>query len=227
MSSLISNLGRCVAACVVMSLVGSIGGAAERTLGDLDNDGVVTVLDLARQIAHMRGQNLLSASAAVYADINRDGVFNDYDSEALVRLILGTDQPSTLPLARILESSPAAGESGISLTREFVVRFSMPLGLSTVISTFNPITSATGNLYAEFGGKKLLARADLSIDRRKATLFFLEPLPLSARVRVTFNSTGLLDLRRCDRDRASEVGCCRGPVLQIRVFSFHASHPHS
>jgi hypothetical protein len=168
--------------------------AAERAVGDLDNDGVFTVLDLAKQISHMRGQLVLSESEAVYADINRDGVFNDYDSEALVRLILGTTQPATLPLATVRETSPASGESGVALTREFIVHFSMPLALSTVITTHNPNNNTAGNLYAEFGGRKLLTRVELSSDRRKATLFFLEPLPGSARVRVTFNSTGLTDL---------------------------------
>jgi hypothetical protein len=183
-----------IATVLALMFALSFGLAAERAVGDLDNDGVFSVMDLARQIAHMRGQLTLSEAEATYADINRDGVFNDYDSEALVRLILGTEQPSALPLARILESSPAAGESGVSLTREFVLRFSMPLGLNTLITTHNPNTNTSGNLYAEFAGKKLLARVELSSDRRKATLFFLEPLPSSARVRVTFNSTGLLDL---------------------------------
>jgi len=41
----------------------------------------------------------------------------------------------------------------------------------------------------------LLSRAELSSDRRKATLFYLENLPGSARVQVVFDGTGILDER--------------------------------
>ena len=176
--------------------------AADRPVGDLDNDGVVTALDLARQISHASGQMVLPEGEAAYADLNRDGIINSYDSALIIRRILQTDEPAALPLAAVLETSPANGEAGIALTREFTVHFTMPLALDAVFATYNPNTGAPGNLYAEFGGRRLLARAELSSDRRKATLFFLEPLPSSARVRVTFNSAGLKDIlgRNVDGD---------------------------
>lgn len=90
-------------------------------------------------------------------------------------------------LIRIAESSPAAGEGSVSVTRETIIRLTAPLAGS----------AAVGNdrLYAEFGGRKLLTRVQLSSDRRTLTLFYLEPLPGSARVRVTFLGDGLNDER--------------------------------
>jgi len=188
--------------CGSIALAGFLS-AAERPLGDLDNDGVHTAVDLARQIALARGQPAANETDAVYADTNRDGVINDADSAAIVRLILETDTPEALPPATVRETSPGAGASGVALTREFVVYFTMPLALDAVVTTHNPNTNAHGNLYAEFGGARLLTRAELSSDRRKATLFFLEPLPASARVRVTFDPAGLNDL--LERDLAPGV----------------------
>lgn len=88
-------------------------------------------------------------------------------------------------LTTLVETSPASGEAGISLTRETVFRFSNPLAAGTQL--------ATDRVFAEFGGRKLLARVALANDRRQATLFYLEPLPAASRVRVSFNSDGLLD----------------------------------
>ena len=48
-------------------------------------------------------------------------------------------------------------------------------------------------MFAEFGGRHLLARPELSSDRKTATLFYLENLPASARVRVRLNGAQLRD----------------------------------
>lgn len=88
-------------------------------------------------------------------------------------------------LTRIVESSPAAGENGVSVTRETVVRLSGPLAAT--------VTIPNDKFYAEFGGRKLLTRVQISGDRRTLTLFYLEPLPGSARVRVTLKGDGLND----------------------------------
>ena len=55
---------------------------------------------------------------------------------------------------------------------------------------------------------KILSRVELSADRKKATLFYLEPFPASARPRVTFDSTGLTDLlgRPVDGDGDGQPG---------------------
>ena len=85
----------------------------------------------------------------------------------------------------ISDTSPAEGEQGVAVTRETVLRFTRPLAASTMLTA--------NHLYAEFGGRKILSRIELSSDRRTVTLFYLENLPASARLRVTFNPIALLD----------------------------------
>jgi len=79
-------------------------------------------------------------------------------------------------LTTVSETSPANGESGVAVTRETMLRFSVPLATNTVLNT--------DRLFAEFAGRRFLSRVELSTDRKTATLFYLEPLPGSARVAV-------------------------------------------
>ncbi|MBI2927013.1 MAG: hypothetical protein HYY24_15065, partial [Verrucomicrobia bacterium] len=90
-----------------------------------------------------------------------------------------------VPLTTIRESSPRTGESGVAVTRETIVYFTEALA--------SGVTLGPDQFFAEFGGRRLLSRVELSSDRHKATLFFLENLPGSARVRVTLNGDGLTD----------------------------------
>ena len=103
-------------------------------------------------------------------------------------------------LTTITENSPADGETGVAVTRETVFRFTQPLATNTV---FGP-----NHLYATFGGRRLLSRLEMSSDRRTVTLFYLETLPGSARVRVTFDAVGLEDVlgRLVDLDGDGQPG---------------------
>jgi hypothetical protein len=83
------------------------------------------------------------------------------------------------------ETSPVDGETGVAVIRETIVHFTAPLATNTVITT--------DNFYAGYGGQRLLSRVELSTDRRKATLFYLEPLPGSTRIYAVFDGTGLTD----------------------------------
>lgn len=163
-------------------------------LGDLNSDGVLDVFDLTRLREHIRQTNSLPQNLVPFADITADGFINDDDSVALIYMIVGASPEKALPLDSIRETSPFAGESGVALTREVIVRFTMPLSLNAVLTTWDPNTQTPGTFYAEAGGRKLLTRVELSGDRLKATLFFLEIVPASTRVLVTFNGAGLNDL---------------------------------
>ncbi len=80
-------------------------------------------------------------------------------------------------------TSPAAGEAGVSVTRETVFQLTAPLAAEAVI---------TGDrLFADAAGRRLLARPEISADRRLVSLFYQEPLPAGSRVEVTFDGTGL------------------------------------
>jgi hypothetical protein len=66
-------------------------------------------------------------------------------------------------LTRLVETSPTRGENGVAVSRETIFRFSRPLAEST---------SLTANVaYAEAAGRRLLARSELSQDRKRVTLF--------------------------------------------------------
>jgi hypothetical protein len=142
--------------------------------GDLDGDGMHDVFEL----EHPR---ILDPLSAADARIDSD---DDGDSN-LAEFQRGTDPESGGP-TRLRASSPASGETGVSVTRETVLRFSRPLAADTVLGV--------GNFYAEAAGRRLLTRAELSTDRRKATLFYLENMPANSRVRVTLLGGGLRDM---------------------------------
>jgi hypothetical protein len=155
-------------------------------LGDLDNDRVSTVRDIAIIAGHFSGTASLTQVQKQIADLNKDGAVNDADMDELVKEILSTRNPETLPLSTVRFSSPSSGEADVAVTRETVVYFTVPLAPSAALDT----TKFT----AELGGKKILSRVEIASDRKKATLFYVEPLPSNARIRVALDSTGLTDL---------------------------------
>ncbi len=170
----------------LFSLLPVLSGRAASLPGDLDGDGEFTVLDLAKLAGHIQGTQPLAASAALLADINGDGAINGDDQQALLQLVVQSRTPEALPATTVRFTSPAHGEGEVAVTRETVVHFTVPLALTATLDTTK--------FHADFGGKKVLSRVDLSSDRRKATLFYLEPLPSSARVQVTLDGTGLTDI---------------------------------
>jgi hypothetical protein len=109
-------------------------------------------------------------------------------------------ESAALAPTRILETSPGHGESGVAVTRETVFRLAAPLADGT--------TLGREDLAADVGGRPVLARAELSYDRRTITLFYLENLPGSARVRVTLDAARLLDNtgRALDADADGQPG---------------------
>jgi hypothetical protein len=174
--------------------------ALPQKLGDLDSDGTATVLDLVAVLNHVNGIQRLPNDLAVFADVNQDGSVNQVDVDLIAQAILGFSTLPEIPLTAILESSPAHGDSGVAITRETGFRFTQPLAPSTLLTT--------SNLFAEFGGRRLLSRCELSTDRRTATLFYLENLPGSARIRVTFRGNGIADFlgRPVDFDGDGQPG---------------------
>jgi hypothetical protein len=88
-------------------------------------------------------------------------------------------------LTTITEISPLDGETGVAVTRETIIHFSAPLSADTVLTP--------QDFYAGYGGRRLLTRVELSSDRTKATLFYLEPMPGSTRITVVLDGDDLLD----------------------------------
>ena len=131
---------------------------------DLDGDGIDDVYELRSGFLD-----------ALYAPDARQ----DYDGDGVSNLDEyrnGTD-PAVPDLTTTIATSPRQGDTGVAVTRETVITFSKPLQEGTTLTS--------NQLYAEFGGQRLNTRIEFAKDRRTATLFYLQPLPGSARVRVT------------------------------------------
>lgn len=133
-----------------------------------------------------------------------DALDTDGDGRDDVAEILAGTRPlerDTPPLdLTTVSSSPAAGESEVAVTRETVLRFSRPLAAGTTLST--------AQLYASFGQRRLLTRVELAANRRSASLFYLEPIPASARIRVSLDGNAVVDEsgKAVDADGDGEPG---------------------
>lgn len=158
----------------------------QTNLGDLDADGQPTVLDVVRLVNHLQGDQFLPASSLPFADVNEDEFVNTDDVEALTDVILERSPFQEFPFLRVSRFSPTDGEKDVAVTRELVMRFSLPIADDAVINT--------DNFYAAFAGEKLgPSRVIVSDDRLKATLFFDDNLPTSARIRGVFVGDGIND----------------------------------
>ncbi|MGE3310769.1 MAG: RHS repeat-associated core domain-containing protein [Limisphaerales bacterium] len=169
--------------------------AAAQTLGDLNRDASVDLLDIVALANHLADIIPLPAEDQVFADTDQDGRLTQSDLDVLSDSVLGLGLPlGDLPLTSLRDTSPRRGESLVALTRETVLRLTQPLAAGVALST--------DRLHAEFGGRRILARTEVSSDRKTVTLFYLEPLPASARIRVTFRGDGLRDIlgRELDLD---------------------------
>jgi len=188
--------------CVLCSyaLVALSSRVQAQTLGDVDGDGQATVLDIVRIVNHISGAVPLSAEAQVLADVNQDGTINDTDVALVAQAIAGLTTLPSLPLARVILTSPANGDSDVAVTRKTYLQFAVPLAGTNLITS--------SNLYATFGARRLLSRAELSSDGRTVTLFYLEPMPGGSRIHVAFDGRGLADFlgRPIDPDGDGQVG---------------------
>lgn len=118
--------------------------------------------------------------------LNTDPLVADTDGDGINdgAEVFGGSDPFTQELTTI-ETSPVNGESDVAITRETIIRFYNPLDESTVIDS--------NTLYAEFAGSVLPARYHVSSDRRTVTMFYNDPLPASARIKVTLVGDNLTD----------------------------------
>ncbi len=142
--------------------------------GTLTLDGLSVSLDAALSFAH--GPVALAEGANVFLLAAVDLAGNLTELSVTVHLDTGPTR---------LSASPAHGEQGVAVTRETILRFSRPLAAGTEVDG--------SNAFATFGGQTLAARRHVGPDRETVTLFYSEPLPASARVRVTVHGDQLTD----------------------------------
>ncbi len=143
---------------------------------DINQDGVINIVDI-QTVASCFNQAPSAPGCKAAYDINKDNIIDLGD----VQIVVNSWRTSS---ARIVETSPANGEKDVSVTRETIVRFSVP------VTPTGYINSAVS---AQFAGQTLAARVALSRDRKTITLFYSQPLPASARVRVTIDGNRLAD----------------------------------
>lgn len=125
-------------------------------------------------------------------DQDHDGLSDIFELQH--RPFLDPLDPSDARGLTTIATSPANGERSVSPTRETIIYFSRPLTNGTVLTD--------NQLYATFGGRRLLTRIETSPDLRRATLYYLEPLvgsttrgaPSDSVIRVTFDATQVYDL---------------------------------
>ncbi|MBW3670201.1 MAG: Ig-like domain-containing protein [Acidobacteria bacterium] len=168
-------------------------------LGDVSGNGSLSAYDATLILQIVRGTRSPDAEQECRADTTQDGRITDADARQVLQAVVGLCDtlgpemsvsaakhgvcPIELATVRI---SPAHGESDVAVTRETVVEFSNPLASDAVLSS--------NNFHAQFGGQKLSGRIQVSEDRRRATLFYNQDLPASARIRLTLNASNLRDV---------------------------------
>lgn len=166
--------------------------------GFIDSDGDGLSDDFEQQIIDADLNDAIDGLDDVLPgdDFDGDGLSNQEEFDR------GSDptNPNDPNAITTLQSSPADGETDVAVTRETILRFSNPLDPSNVVD--NTV------VFAEFGGQQLSARIQVSADLNTITLFYDEPLPPSARVRVTVDGDQLLDSsgRPVDADGDSVPG---------------------
>ena len=148
-------------ACLLCFVSVSISVNANlKFLGDVNGDEVINVKDFVMIVNHIQGiEYLTDTSTILQADANGDGLVNSYDLEESMKYRFGKGIIPQLPLATVLNTSPYNGEADVSLSREFVVQFSMPIHEDTNLSK---ILSCNSNFPTT---------AKLSGNRMKATLY--------------------------------------------------------
>ncbi|MCC7376210.1 MAG: Ig-like domain-containing protein [Verrucomicrobiales bacterium] len=137
---------------------------------DTDGDGIPDLYEL----EHAPLDGLNPADAASDPDGNGRSALQEY-----------LDSVAAGQLTTLASTSPGAGETGISVQREVVFRFSGALAAGTTLTS--------DQVFAVSGTRRLLGRVQVSSDRRSATLFHLEPLPGGALVSVSFDASGIRD----------------------------------
>lgn len=163
---------------------------------DSDGDQIPDVYEL----THPPLNGLNAADAGADPDGNGKSALQEY-----------RDTVAPAVLTTIAGTSPFPGENGVSVNREAVLHFSAPLAADAQVTR--------DNFFAGFGGRRFLSRVELSSDRRKASLFFLEPIPGSTRITAIFDATGVRDAngRAVDADGDGQPGGLH--VLNFDTFS--------
>jgi hypothetical protein len=109
-------------------------------------------------------------------------LINSTDVEAIRQPILEDANLPESPWPELNSSSPSDGEAGVAITRETILRFSSPL---------NDSADLDASISAQFAGKEIRIRTNISANRKTLTVFYPDLLPSGSRVRMTLNAESL------------------------------------
>lgn len=143
--------------------------------GDVDLNGQVTESDKLAISDHIIGVSILTGEGLDNADVNDDLIVDVADTIIVASFLASPPQ--------LISTLPRNGEAGVAVTRETILQFSAPL---------DPASVNAGSIFAELGPEILDARYQLSPDGSMVTLFYDQPLPGSARIRINIMGANLL-----------------------------------
>ncbi|MEM7028213.1 MAG: Ig-like domain-containing protein [Chloroflexota bacterium] len=135
---------------------------------DINSDRTVNIVDL-QSIAAAWQKTDQDSDWQAALDLNNNNQIEPTD------MSLAALRWQVSPTALVL-SSPAHTENEVAIIRETILEFSGPL---------DPATINTDTITAHFAGSTLPFSLRLSTDRTRVTLFYDDPLPAGARIRVT------------------------------------------
>ena len=99
------------------------------TLGDVNGDGVVNVVDIVTIVNHIVGQTMLSPEQQACADMDQNGVINVLDLVALVQQILGlgvnrlsSDGKLVINMHNLLKRNDINDNTKLNAVKKLIVR---------------------------------------------------------------------------------------------------------
>ena len=173
-------------------------------MGDVNGDGKINLIAFVSVVNHIQGIEYISNPEAILqADVNGDGLINSYDLEEAMKYRFNHPNAPKLPLGGVLSVSPYSGEADVSLGREFIVRFTMPLSDQVELSPQSFYATAGQN------GETVFTAARLSSDRMRASLYLSgQRWPSSSQISVHLKGDDLVDVlgRQLDLDKDGVAG---------------------
>lgn len=166
---------------VLVLLCGSFfaNTSSAATVGDLNHDGRVDVLDLVILIDHFNNSAALASTNLALADITDDGYLTEEDITAMESAVLGVP---ILGAPRPVRLEPGSGASEVGVTVRPRITFPKPIDTSTLNSS---------NFFVSFAGRHLPATIVPAADGSFAWLFLKDPLPNSSQISLTIDGASI------------------------------------
>jgi len=190
---------------LLFTVLGGMALALPQKIGDLNEDGIINVLDLVALINYVNGDPSFLPQVPVatvkereeFLDVTRDGSVTQADVDALADVILEISPLPDFPPTRLTEASPTHGEESVSPARTVILRFSRRI---------NPATITSNSVYLIANGARLAGRLEISSTATFATFFPSNPFPASTEIRLVVDGNFIRDIYGLPVDPRSADG---------------------